>query len=294
MRMMEWDDVRVLLMLLNSRTLGEAGKRLGVDRSTIGRRVAALENSTGARLFVRTREGLRPTATAERLRPHAEAMERQAIALAHAARADEGAVSGTVRVATTEALAAFLVAEGLLEVRAQYPELVIEIAGGNRPVDLARGEADIAVRMSTIRGADLRVRCVARMSLSLFAAPSYLRARGTPRNLKGLRGHDVVLQSGELAAMPEAKWLAARDDLRVVFRSSSMAALVAAAVAGYGLIALTTPWGARESGLEPVLLLDDLPRRPVWLVTHASARDRSGLRAVCDRIAGVFGRALTA
>src|ERR1700744_6272891 len=106
---MEWDDVRMLLALLRARTLHEAGDKLGVDRSTISRRLSALEKSLGAPLFTRTREGLRPTAAVERLRPHAERMEPEARALAHAAVAADH-VTGVVRVATTEALATYLVA----------------------------------------------------------------------------------------------------------------------------------------------------------------------------------------
>src|SRR5215471_5434530 len=122
---MEWGDVKVFLALLRAKSLHEAGARLGVDRSTISRRAAALERSVGAQLFVRTREGIRPTTAAERLRPIAERMERDATLLAEAARgADDLASGGVVKVATTEALAAFLVEEGLLALREQHPGLV--------------------------------------------------------------------------------------------------------------------------------------------------------------------------
>lgn len=290
---MEWDDVRVLLALLRAKNLNEAGARLGVDRSTISRRLGALEKALGARLFTRTREGLRPTAAVERLRPHAERMEVEAAALANAAVARE-VVSGVVRVATTEALGPFLVAEGLLGVRDQHPDLVVEVLGGNRPVDLARGEAELAVRIAPLRDASLKARCVARLGIGLFASPAYVRARGLPRSAAALRGHDVLLPSGELGVLPEARWLAARPGVRVVFRSSSMPALVAAAVAGFGLAALSLPWGDREPGLERVMTLDDIPRRPVWVVTHAESAARAAVRVVADRVASIFARTAAA
>jgi DNA-binding transcriptional LysR family regulator len=288
---MEWDDVRVLLTLLRARNLNEAGDRLGVDRSTISRRLTALEKNLGVRLFVRTREGLRPTAAVERLRPHAERMEVEAAALAHAAVATDE-VTGLVRVATTEALGAFLVSEGLLRVRDPHPDLVIEILGGNRPVDLARGEADLAVRVAPLRESSLRARRIALLGVGLFASPAYLHARGAIRDAAGLRGHDVLLPSGELAQMPEARWLEARPGVRVVFRASSMPALVAAAVAGHGLAPLTLPWGDREPGLARVLVLDEIPERPVWLVSHAEAAARPAVKVVGDRIASIFARAV--
>jgi DNA-binding transcriptional LysR family regulator len=290
---MDWDDVRVLLLLLRGSSLHEAARKLGVDRSTVSRRVAALEASLGSRLMVRTRDGMRPTASAERMRAHAERMEAEAHALELAAKARQERAAGVVRVATTEALASFLVSEGLLDLREHHPELVVELLGGNRPVDLSRGEADVAVRLAPLKDASLRVRCVAKMGIGLFASASYVRARGAPRTPAQLRGHDLLLPAGDLSQLPEAKWLAARPQSRIVFRSSSMPALVAAAVAGHGIAAMTLVWGDREPGLERLMVIDDLPKRPVWLVTHAAASTREPIKVVADRIAALFARALS-
>src|SRR5262249_40940312 len=135
---MQWNDVRVLLALLRARSLAEAGSALGIDRTTTGRHLAALEESLGARLFVRTREGLRPTPAAERLRAHAEQMEASANALTSAAASGDGSAAGVVRVATTEAFAILLVRHGLAEISAQHPDLAVELLAENRPVDLVR------------------------------------------------------------------------------------------------------------------------------------------------------------
>jgi DNA-binding transcriptional LysR family regulator len=289
---LQWDDVRVLLALLRGKNLADGGARLGIDRTTVSRRLGALEKTLGVKLFARTREGLRPTAAAERLRAHAEAMETEATALAHVAAAGEQKATGVVRVATTEAMSVWLVMQGLLAVRDQHPDLMIELLGGNRPVDLTRGEADVALRVSKVTEASLKVRCVARMAIGLFASPTYLRARGLPRTAAALRGHDVLLPAAELANLPEAKWLAvrARDGARVVFRSSSMPALASAAAAGAGITALTLPWGDGDPGLERVMVIDDLPKRPIWLVTSAEATTRAAVRVVCDRIAAIYAR----
>jgi len=288
--MLQWDDIRVLLALLRAKNLSEAGARLGCDRTTMGRRLGVLENALGVRLFARTREGLRPTAAAERLRAHAEAMEADATALTHAASATDPRAAGVVRVATTEALGVFLVTQGLLGLREQHPDVVVEILGGNRPVDLARGEADLALRLSKVTEASLKVRCVARMGIGLFASPSYLRARGLPRTTAALRGHDIVLPGAELAALPEAKWLASRPGVRVTFRSSSMAALAAAAAAGEGIVALTLPWGDGDAGLERLMTISDLPKRALWLVSSAEAASRPSVRVVADRVAAIYAR----
>jgi DNA-binding transcriptional LysR family regulator len=218
-------------------------------------------------------------------------MEADATALSHAARATEVRAQGAVRVATTEAMGVYLVTQGLLGVREHHPDVEVVILGGNRPVDLERGEADVALRVSKVTEASLRVRCVARLPIGLFASPAYLRARGLPRGPSALRGHDVLLPCAELENLPEARWLAARPGVRVAFRSSSMAALAAAAVTGEGIVALTVPWGDGEPGLERVLVIDDLAKRPIWLVTTAEAASRPAVRVVCDRIAAIYARA---
>ena len=286
---MNWDDVQVLLALVRGKKLDVAAKRLGVDASTLSRRVARLEEQLDSRLFVRTREGLRPTPAAERLLPHAEAIEANVAALQAAARSGEERASGPVRIATTEALARMLVVGGLLDLQQQHPDLVIELLGDNRPVDLARGEADIAVRLAALKHASLRARCVGRTGVGLFASPGYLATRplGGSANL---RGHDVLLPTGELSRLPEAEWLASRAGVRVVFRSNSMQALMDAAAAGKGLAPLPLGWGDREPGLVRATVLEGIPERKVWVVTHPMSSERFAVTVVTNHLVAIFER----
>src|SRR5437763_8783070 len=180
--LVDWNDVRVLLALMRASSLQEAAGELGVDRSTISRHIATLEKRLSARLFSRTREGLRPTAAAQRLLPHAEKMEAELLALSGAAAEPDARPGGLVRVAATEAMGTMLVARGLLSVCDEHPGLTLEILAGNRPVDIARREADVAVRLSPLKQAELKVRCVARTRCGVYASPQYLRSRGQPRS----------------------------------------------------------------------------------------------------------------
>ncbi len=282
----------MLLALFRGKKLDVAAKRLGVDASTLSRRVARLEEQWGARLFVRTREGLKPTATAERLLPHAEAMEANVAALQAAVHAGEERGSGVVRIATTESLARMLVVEGLLDLQREHPDLVIELLGDNRPVDLARGEADIAVRRAALKQASLRARCVGRTGVGLFASPGYLATR--PLAGASLRGHDVLLPTSELARLPETEWLASQAGVRVVFRSNSMQALMEAAAAGKGLVPLPLGWGDRAPGLVRATGLEHIPERKVWVVTHPMSSDRFAVTVVVNHLVAIFERIMGA
>jgi DNA-binding transcriptional LysR family regulator len=290
MQAMDWDDVRVLLVLLEARNLHDAGKRLGMDRSTVSRRLALLERRLGARLFARTRNGLQPTAAAERVRPFAEKMATDAAGVEQAASSGGEEASGLVRVATTEAIATLLIERGLLALRDQYPALVIELSCSNQPADLLRAEADVALRISPLRQGSLRVRCVARLKVGLFAAPSYLQRRGRPTTPARLRGHDVILPAGDLAQLPEARWLGARSGVRVAFRANSIPALVAAAARGLGIVPLTAAWGDLDPRLERLQLVEELPARAFWLVTPPAARTRAAVAVVAERMAAIFAR----
>jgi DNA-binding transcriptional LysR family regulator len=287
----EWDDARVLLALLRARNLEAAGARLGLSPSTVSRRLSALERETGTRLFARTRSGLVPTEAAQRLLRPAEGMEAAAAALGRAIGSGAAAPQGTVRVATTDALSQFLIHEGLLLLCDEHAGLDIEVIGGNHPVDLARGDADVAVRLAALKQPSLRARCVASMPIGLFAAPAYLRARGAVRGPAGLSGHDVLIPSGELGRLPEAGWLADRPGVRVALRSNSMPALIAAASRGRGIVPLPVGWGDGDPSLCRLFVLDALPKRKIWVVTHEAAMDRPAVRAVAEHIAAIFARA---
>jgi DNA-binding transcriptional LysR family regulator len=289
----EWDDVRVLLAVLRARNLEAAGARLGLSASTVSRRLSALEKATGARLFARTREGLLPTEAAERLRRPAEGMEAAAAALDRTLGAGAAAPQGTVRVATTDGLARVLVHEGLLLPCDEHAGLEIEVISGNHPVDLARGDADLAVRLAALKQPSLRARCVAAMPIALFAAPAYLRAHGTVRGPAGLSGHDVLIPSRELGRLPEARWLAERPGVRVAFRSNSMPALVAAASRGRGIVPLPLGWGDSDPSLCRLFVLDEIPKRKVWVVTHEAALERPAVHVVAQHITAIFERTLS-
>ncbi|NUO54262.1 MAG: LysR family transcriptional regulator [Polyangiaceae bacterium] len=285
---LDWDDVRVFLALVQTKSLAGGARSLGMDRSTASRRVQSLERALGTRLFVRTHEGLRLSATGDRLRAHAERMASELRSLEAAAVAGGEEVSGLVRIATTEGMASRLIEGGLLDLRSTYPDLELEVLGSNRPVDLARGEADLAVRITPTKEAGLKVRVVAKLGISLFASPGYLRERGRPRSVAQLAGHDALIPSGDLATLAEGVWLASRPGIRIAFRSSSMPALVLAAVRNHGLCAITRAWGDATPGLEHVMPIEHIAPRPVWLVVHPDVAKRAAVRLVADRIADAF------
>lgn len=274
-----WDEVRIFLAVARNGQLQAAAAQLGLDRTTVARRLDALAQRLGTPLFRRTRQGIALTPAGERARLHATRMENESRALI-AETAPPTAITGVVRLAVTEALAPFLVEQGLLTITDAHPGLRIELLAGSRRVDLTMGDADLALRLDPVRGAGLRVRCVDRSVIALFASREYVARHGAPKSPRQTKGHAVLIPAGELAGLPEGRWLSAQPGVTVAFASNSLPALVAAARAGRGLLALSASWGAREPELVRLFDVPKIPARAMWLVSTEETAKRPATAVV--------------
>jgi DNA-binding transcriptional LysR family regulator len=281
------EDLRFFAALLQTRSLVGAAAALAVDRTTVGRRLDQLEARLGTSLFLRSKSGLQPTGAAMRLGDQAERILRELRELETTVVATDTAVRGVVRIATTEGFAGHMIRRGLLNITTRYPELVIELHAGNLVVDLDAGEADVALRTAATRGEGIRVRKIATLSIGLAASAEYLRARGMPADLDDLAGHDVLVPTGELARVPEAKLLSRAKGVRIVMRSPSVPALVEAARTNMGIVPIPGAW-AEAAALVRIMPLPQIPPRPLWLAIAAGQRERPAVRVVSDEIARLF------
>lgn len=285
---MEWGALQVFTAVARTGTLQGASRALGVDRTTVGRRLTSLEATLGAPLFHRTRDGLLLTPAGQRALEHAGRMDDAAKALVSVA-SPESDVVGVVRVAVTEALAPFLIEQGLLALVERHPRLQLEVHGGNRRLDLATGEADLALRVDPLKGAALRARCISRSAVALYASRAYLGSR-VVKSAAQLDGHRVLLPGGELAGLPEGRWLAAQPGVIPALASNSLPALLAAARSGQGIVPLTSAWGDREPALVRLFDVPKLAPRALWLVSTEAGSKRPAVRAVTAALVEMFGK----
>jgi DNA-binding transcriptional LysR family regulator len=278
-----WDDARVLLALYRAHTLSAAAALLGVEPSTVGRRIDALEQALGASLFERTPDGAIPTAVTEELAPHAEAMERAALELAGHAETFERHVEGVVRVSLPPGIADLLVAPLLPRLRAKHPNLRIELDARVAYVDLARREADLVIRaMRPERGDVIAQRLVEADSVP-FAHPSLCREK-----LRDPASIPWITYGEDLAHIPDASWVrSVVPEGAIVLRTSSYTSQVAAAEAGLGAFLVAREIGALRSALAPVGFtrgaasrLPPYPRGALWIAAHRSARHVPRVAAV--------------
>jgi len=280
---MNWDDLRIFLAAARSGSFTGAARELRVDQSTVSRRVAALEDTLGAPLFVRNRDGLTATSLAGALMQHATRVEAEMAAALSVGQDEAG--TGLVRLATTEALATTLLQSGLGALAAKHPGLHIDLITGNRTLDLAKGDADLALRLVRPREESLSVRKVGELVYALHGAPQYLAQRGAPRSSAELGGHDVIAMSGEMAMAPMAKWMESMQGTRVAMSTNSLPMLGMAIAAGLGLGVLPISWRQPGAQLERLFLIEEIPKAPIWLVSRPATKSRAAVKVVAELVA---------
>lgn len=288
--MFDWNDLTYFLEVARQGKLGPAAKRLHVDHTTVGRRIAELEKVLNVKLFDRTQNGFVLTEAGHRLLAHAETMENNAIAIAENT-GQSAALAGTVRLATMEGIASFYIAPNLRDFHAQHPAILVELVTSTQLLNLTKREADVSLSFVCPSGSRLVVRKIGRFDLRLYAASAYLERRGTPKSVSDLQDHLFVDYIEDLVQIPAVRWLHdVVKDPQVVFRSSSMVAQQNAAAAGIGLVVLPSFTGARDKRLRSLLTDQQSIKRDLWLAVHEDLRSLSRVKALTEFLTGLIER----
>ena len=283
-----WDDLRIFLAVARSGGLMAAARRLGVDQTTVARRIAVLESAFGARLIERSPRGVTLTAPGTALLEHAERMESEAVSATERLGVVGEGVEGVVRLATPEAFGAGLVAPAAAELHARHPRIQLELVPGARAINLSRREADIAVGLSRPEQGSLVSRKLADYRLGLYASRVYLEREGAPEKIQDLSRRPLVWYIDEMLDLPELRYLdQVAEGAQTVFRSSSIAAQHAAVASGLGLGILHRFTADKDPRLVRVLERDILLTRSYWLTVHDASQRIARVRAVIEFLDGL-------
>jgi DNA-binding transcriptional LysR family regulator len=278
----DWDDLKYFLALHDAGSLSGAARAVGVEHTTVARRIDALEAALAVRLFDRFPKGWSLTAAGKELVPHARRMEDGLHGLMLAA-SGSAPLGGTVCVSAPPALAAYVLAPGLKPALKRLSGIEVDVRGESRRTDLTRREADIALRFERPTAPGLAVKLLTTVGYQLCASASYLKTH-KPAQWEFL-GYDAMLQDA-----PQHQWLdKIRGQRRYCLRSNDLGALFHAAVAGCG-VAVLPPlfFDIAGSGLVAVETPVCPVRRKLWLVMHEDVRRSPPVRAVADEIIALF------
>lgn len=269
-----WDLYRSFLAVLEAGSLSAAARALGLAQPTLGRHIDALEASVGYALFVRSQLGYLPTEQALQLKPYVQSLAATAGALLRAASSQGDAPRGTVRVTASEAVGCEVLPPILARLHQQYPDLQIELSLSNRPQDLLKREADIAVRMLRPAQEALVARRVGAIDLGLYAHRGYLERRGTPATMAELRAHAMIGYDHESAFIRSLKHhLGGLTRSMFALRADSDLAQLAAIRAGFGIGICQAGIARRDPALVRVLPDALSIKLDTWVAMHENLRD---------------------
>jgi DNA-binding transcriptional LysR family regulator len=287
---LNWDDLRFLLALKRGGSLGGAARLLKVEQSTASRRLASLEAAVGAQLAARTPEGLVLNDAGVLAAQIAEEIERNVNELVARIGGEDRRPEGIVRLATTESMSVLLL-RGLVSLRESHPKIQVELVVGSAALDLARREADVALRLFRETSPTLIARKIADIGWSVYASREYVERKGlVPGADFALGDHAVVGYREPVARAPGAVWLAQNTrQAQVVLAGDSVASVANAVRAGLGVSALPC-FIAPEHPTLVRLTPKVVARGEAFVVIPPDHRDTARVRLVTDAVVALFER----
>jgi len=281
-----WDELRTFVEVARDGSLSSAARRLGITQPTVGRHIDALEAALGLTLFTRSPRGLTPTPAALALEPHVEAMAAAAAALARTASGEAAADHGAVRVTASEIVGVEVLPPMLAAFHAAHPGIAIELALTNRTQDLARRDADIAVRMVRPTQSGLVARRIGSSRISLFAHRDYLARFGEPRSLADLASHCVIgFDRDNSAFRGLGGYAGALTRESFGLRCDSDLGQLAALRAGVGIGGCQDNIARRRPELVAVMPSAFHYALEIWLVMHEDLKATRRVRLLFDHLA---------
>jgi len=277
-----WDDLRYFLELARQKRLTHAAHKLGVDHTTVARRIESLERALASRLFESGAEGYALTEVGQRLFAHAESIESGIALLRDEATGQSVRVGGVVRIGAPEGFGTTFLVPRLGPLLDEHPDLEVEILTLPRFPSLAAREADIIVTLDPPEHGRYIATRLTDFTYGLYASRDYLQRHGPITGVEELAGHRFAGYLEDLILSPQLNYLDALTPRpRVSVACSGMLAQLEAIREGL-CVGVLAYYLARDPAL--VQLLPDVAmwRRTFWLATHADWYRLRRVRAVWD------------
>lgn len=284
--MFDWSDLRHLIAVSRHGSTLAAAKALGVNQSTVHRRLGELESGIGLTLVKRHPTGYRLSELGEALIDYVLAVETAVDILERQVQALKHDLKGVIRLTCPEPTVSRIAATGLLDrFHQRYPSLTVEFITSDRYLDIAKGEADVAFRSGDPADDSLVGRKICDSVWAIYASRSYVQQHGRPGSIVELADHSLIGFDGIMQNHRVAKWLPqAVPNARIVNRNSSMLGTVSAVRAGIGIAPLPTTLGDADETLVQVLPPVMELTRSWYLLSHPDLRKTPRIAAFIDHV----------
>jgi len=283
--MFDWDDLRIFLAVARMKRVAPAARALGMDATTVGRRLMRLSAALDADLFEQVGADRILTQRGAALLRHAESVEGAALAAVADIKGERHSLSGLVRLSVAEGFGTAILAPGIPAFHQRHPDIDIDVVATSGFLNPSKREADMAVMLARPQRAHLLVEKLADYGLHLYASAAYLGRCGAPRGRSDLSDHVLIGYVPDHLISPELDYL---DEVQVGaaarLRSSSIGIQRRMVQEGAGIGILPDFFAADDPTLVPVLREEVEIRRSFWLVTHSDMARLARIEAVAELI----------
>lgn len=274
-----WDDFRLVMAVAETGGLPAAAQRLGLNHSTVFRRLRQIEAMLGVALFERHRSGFTPTPAGEDVVATAGRMDRDVTGVLRRLAGQAPSPAGELRLSTSDTLLSGLLMPVLVRFRAAYPRITLELVISNAALNLSRRDADVVLRAADAAPETLVGRRLARIAWALYGRAEDVMAPG----------QDPVAQANwvglddSMSALKPAQFL--RHSVapeRIAFRANSVRAAAEAVEAGLGVGHLPCFEGDTRPALRRLAPPEPGFASTLWILTHPDLRHAPRVRALMD------------
>lgn len=279
---MNWDDVRIFLAVARAGQILAASRRLALNHATLSRRLTALEEALGTRLFIRRTNGCELTAEGEGFLVSAERMETEMLAAQSRLGRTDTAIAGTVRIGAPDGFGVSFLAPRMGRLIERHPELKIQLVPVPRAFSLSSREADIAITLERPEQGRLVSAKLTDYTLGLYASRGYVAAHGAPGDAEALKAHRRIGYVEDLIFSPSLNFTGeVMRNWNAGFEISSATGQTEAVRSGAGIGILHNYIARQYPDLVRVMPETSI-QRTYWTIFHESARDLARIRIVAD------------
>ena len=287
----DWNHIRAFLATVEHGSLSGAARALKQTQPTLSRQITALEEALHLTLFERGPRVMQITEAGSQLLAHVEEMANAATQISRVAAGQSQAVEGTVRITSSDALAAYTLPRCVTSLRQTYPGITIELVPNNEMTDLTRREADIAIRHARPEQPDLVAKRIADIEVSLFASESYLAELGNLTDPGDFAKANFIGYGSPERLVPQVLAMGfpvTKDNFGVT--TSNGCAMYELAREGAGIAFLPTILAEGRLGLERILPDSPTFNMETWLVTHREIQTSRRIRLTFDHLAEALAK----
>ncbi|RUO66345.1 DNA-binding transcriptional regulator, LysR family [Pseudidiomarina planktonica] len=285
---MDWNSLKVFLSIVRRGSLSGAAEDLGVNHTTIFRRLKAFEAEIGGQLFERISNRYELTALGHELLGLAQNIEDSFDSISRHLVGKDFQPKGTVKITAPNNIAYRYLPRYISEFNALYPEIHIELLVSNQEFNMSNRQADIAVRATPSPPEHLVGRQVSTLNWGVFGSKAYANKFGLPNDIGELVNHSLIGATGAMSNLPAFRWLDKHFADQVITRSDDLTAMSYFAESGQGLAVL--PEDQLRPEITKLFGIPDSKPSNLWLLTHPDLRNVERIKLVMQHLTKAFSK----